>query len=75
MNADRRRTTIVESNPTPQHDTHIKSEDAPVGPGIDAQKPTSMPRAEDDVATRAHSPEFHDRAGSGKHTADRQRYF
>jgi hypothetical protein len=34
-----------------------------------------MPRAEDDEATRAHSPEFHDRPGSGKYTADKQRYF
>jgi hypothetical protein len=34
-----------------------------------------MPRAEDDAATRAHSPEFHDRPGSGKNTADRQRVY
>jgi len=34
-----------------------------------------MPRAEDDAATRAGSPEFHDRPGSGKLTADRHQYF
>jgi hypothetical protein len=34
-----------------------------------------MPRAEDDDDTRAHSPEFHDRPGSGKHTADKLKYF
>jgi hypothetical protein len=30
-------------------------------PGIIPQKPSSMPRAEDDEETFAHSPEFHDR--------------
>jgi hypothetical protein len=34
-----------------------------------------MPRAEDDEDTRAHSPEFHDRPGSGKDTAHRQIHF
>jgi hypothetical protein len=38
---------------------------------IDAQKPASMPRAEDDERTRAHSPDFHDRPGSGKHITPR----
>jgi hypothetical protein len=56
-------------------DTHATSEECPVRPGINAQTPASMPRAEDDEATRANSPEFHDRPGSGKHTADRQRVF
>jgi len=56
-------------------DTHVRGKDAPVGPGINAQTPDSMPRAEDDAATRAHSPEFHDRPGSGKNTADRQRVY
>ncbi len=59
----------------PRKDTHATSEDCPVRPGINAQTPASMPRAEDDEATRANSPEFHDRPGSGKHTADRQRVF
>ena len=59
----------------PRGDTHVTHADAPVGPGINAQTPGSMPRAEDDEATRAHSPEFHDRPGSGKHTADRQLHF
>jgi hypothetical protein len=49
--------------------------DSPVRPGIDAQTPSSMPRAEDDEDTRANSPEFHDRPGSGKHTANRLRLF
>jgi hypothetical protein len=56
-------------------DTHVGLADAPVLPGINAQTPGSMPRAEDDDATRAHSPEFHDRPGSGKNTADRLTYF
>ena len=48
---------------------------SPVLPGINAQTPGTMPRAEDDEATRANSPEFHDRPGSGRHTADRLKYF
>ena len=56
-------------------DTHVSYDDAPVRPGINAQTPSSMPRAEDDDATRAHSPEFNDRPGSGKHTTDRLIYF
>ena len=56
-------------------DTHVTHDDAPVRPGINAQTPSSMPRAEDDDATRSHSPEFHDRPGSGKHTADKGIYF
>ncbi len=39
--------------------------------GVNPRDPSSMPRAEDDAATRADSPEFHDRtdvpdAGSRK---------
>ncbi len=48
---------------------------SPVLPGINPQTPGTMPRAEDDEATRATSPEFHDRPGSGRHTADRLKYF
>jgi hypothetical protein len=66
---------IVESDDTARKDTHVTKEGSPERPGINAQTPDSMPRAEDDVATRANSPEFHDRLGSGKHTADRQRFF
>jgi hypothetical protein len=29
--------------------------------GVNPREPSSMPRAEDDAATRANSPEFHDR--------------
>ena len=66
----------VYGNATPaRKDPHATSADCPVRPGINAQTPASMPRAEDDEVTRAHSPEFHDRPGSGKHTADRQRVF
>jgi hypothetical protein len=39
--------------------------------GIDAQDPDRMPRAEDDERTRANSPEFHDRPGSGKYITPR----
>ena len=56
-------------------DTHITSEQAELRIGIDAQMPNSMPRAEDDAATRARSGEFHDRPGSGRDTANRSFYF
>ena len=61
--------------PTPRKDTHVTKAQSADRPGIDAQNPASMPRAEDDEATRAKSPEFHDRPGSGRHIADRQRVF
>ena len=54
---------------------HVTHAGAQVLPGINAQTPGTMPRAEDDVATRAHSPEFHDRPGSGRYVADRLKYF
>jgi hypothetical protein len=60
---------------SPRKDTHLTPEDSPERPGIDAQRPSSMPRAEDDELTRARSPEFHDRPGSGQHTADRHNVF
>jgi hypothetical protein len=63
------------ARPGPRVDTHVRLEDAPVRPGISPTSPGSMPRAEDDVDTWAHSPEFHDRPGSGKHTADRLKFF
>ena len=63
------------SKPAPRADTHVRKEDAPVLPGISPRIPSSMPRAEDDADTWAQSPEFHDRPGSGKHTADRLKYF
>ena len=55
-------------------DTHVTHTSAPVLPGINALTPGTMPRAEDDETTRANSPEFHDRPGSGKNTADRLKY-
>ena len=58
-----------------RRDTQVKPEDSPVRPGINAQTPNSMPRGEDDDQTRAHSPEFHDRPGSGRYTSERQTYF
>ena len=61
----------VKPETVPHRDTHVTREGAPVLPGINAQTPATMPRAEDDEATRANSPDFHDRPGSGKHTADR----
>jgi hypothetical protein len=73
--AHRRRATIVESDTALSKDRHVTHADAPVLPGINAQTPDTMPRAEDDEATRAHSPEFNDRPGSGKHTADRLKVF
>ena len=64
----------VGSHVTPR-DTHLTKDNSPERRGINAQTPDSMPRAEDDDATRARSPEFHDRPGSGKNTADRREFF
>jgi len=47
----------------------------PVLPGLNPQTPSTMPRAEDDEATRAGSPDFNDRPGSGKYTDDRLKHF
>jgi hypothetical protein len=58
-----------------RRDTHVTHEGAPVLPGINPQTPGTMPRAEDDEMTRANSPDFHDRPGSGRHTADRLTWF
>jgi hypothetical protein len=63
------------SHPTAVRDTHLTKENTPERQGINAQTPDSMPRAEDDAATRAHSPAFHDPPGSGKNIADRRRFF
>ena len=68
-------TKRVRSEAVLRKDTHVTHENAPVRPGINAQTPNSMPRAEDDEESRAHSPEFHDRPGSGKHTAERWFHF
>ena len=67
--------TLAETAPVPRADTHVRPENAPRRPGISPLTPSSMPRAEDDGETWAHSPEFHDRPGSGKHTADRLKVF
>ena len=75
MTAKSWRVNLGGPNAPMRNDTHVTHADAPVRPGINAQTPNSMPRAEDDDATRAHSPEFHDRPGSGKHTADKRIYF
>jgi hypothetical protein len=60
---------------TGRRDTHVTREQSPVGIGIDAQMSTSMPRAEDDVITRAGSRDFHDQPGSGGNTAHRHLFF
>ena len=67
--------TKATADTVPRVDTHVTHTASPVLPGINALTPATMPRAEDDEATRAHSPEFHDRPGSGKNTADRHKYF
>ena len=56
-------------------DTHVTHAQSPVGIGIDAQMPDSMPRAEDDAMTRAGSRDFHDQPGSGGNTARRHLFF
>jgi hypothetical protein len=58
--------TLVNADFLRRKDTHVAKEDSPERPGINAQTPDIMPRAEDDEATRANSPEFHDRPGSGQ---------
>lgn len=68
-------TRVVPADTAPHHDTHVSHEQAPVLRGISPQDPGSMPRAEDDADTLAHSPEFHDRPGSGRHTAERTKYY
>jgi hypothetical protein len=68
---DRRPFTEV----TPLRDTHVTHEQSPVQIGISAQMPGSMPRYEDDAATRDRSREFHDQPGSGKDTSTRHFYF
>jgi hypothetical protein len=60
---------------TEYRDTHVTHEQSPVGIGIDAQMPNSMPRAEDDVITRAGSREFHDQPGSGSNTVRRHLFY
>ena len=75
MFTHRRRSASPTGQATPPKDTHLTHEQSPVGAGIGTQTPSSMPRAEDDAATRAGSPEFHDRPGSGKHIADRMLYY
>ena len=70
-----RHAALVEPDTKAPKDTHVTHDEAPVRPGINAQTPSTMPRGEDDDATRAHSPEFHDRPGSGRHTADRMTFF
>jgi hypothetical protein len=47
-----------------QQMVHAAGEDAPPISPLD---PSSMPRAEDDDESKANSPEFNDRPGSGKH--------
>lgn len=58
-----------------RRDTHITREQSPLQIGISPQMPGSMPRAEDDAATRERSPSFHDQPGSGKDTSTRHFYF
>lgn len=67
--------TLAGARPGPRADTHVRPENAQVRPGISPRTPSTMPRAENDADTWAQSPEFHDRPGSGKHTADRLKFF
>ena len=66
---------IALADAVPRRDTQVRDSGSLVLPGISPLTPGTMPRAEDDEATRANSPEFHDRPGSGKNTADRLKYF
>ncbi len=42
------------------------------GPALSPQNPSSMPRAEDDAEVHAHSPEFNDAPGSGRHRGEKK---
>ena len=75
MNDPRLITLGVIPDIVPRRDTHVTHKGSPVLPGISPQTPGTMPRAEDDETTRANSPDFHDRPGSGRHTADRLKWF
>lgn len=66
----------MESEGQGQHpDTPVTKEQSAVGVAVDAQMPDTMPRGEDDVATRAGSREFHDHPGSGNDIARRLLFF
>jgi hypothetical protein len=68
-------TKVAPAPAVARKDTHVTHADAPVRPGISPQVPGSMPRAEDDAETLAHSRDFHDRPGSGRDTANRLKFF
>jgi hypothetical protein len=72
-----KRPTVSQTSTVPasRRDTHRTNAQTPRGAGTDAQLPSSMPRAEDDVISRANSHEFHDRPGSGWDTARRRLFF
>lgn len=71
-----RRPTLTAGRLTgPRRDTHRTHAQSPLGIGIDAQMPNSMPRSEDDVTTRAGSRDFHDQPGSGADIANRASHF
>lgn len=72
---ERRSPAIRIAATPPRKTTHVTHADAPPQPGISPLSIGTMPRAEDDEATRAGSYEFHDRPGSGRHTADRLEHF
>jgi hypothetical protein len=64
---DRRTLTQV----TPREETHVTHEQSPLQLGIPLQVPDSMPRSDDDAATRDRSRPLHNGPGSGKDTSIR----
>ena len=70
-----RRKTQAGRDVPPRRNTHRTPEQSPQRLGIDAQMPSSMPRAEDDAITRGGSRDFHDLPGSGADTARRKLFF
>jgi hypothetical protein len=71
----RRRDRRQIADAVPRRDTHVTQQQSPLQIGISPQMPASMPRYEDDAATRDRSPSFHDQPGSGKNTSTRHFYF
>lgn len=62
-----------EQSAIPELDHHPVDESDNEEPGIMPQKPSSMPRAEDDDETRANSPEYHDRKPPEQALEDKSR--
>jgi hypothetical protein len=71
----RRRNRSRSAETTPRPDTHVIHEQSPSQLPLSPQMPGSMPRAQDEPATRDKSPGLHDQPGSSKEPSTRYFYF